>query len=153
MDCDDSTSHVTMDVFKTRLVTLLSISYRVRLDLTNLYTDFVSFHHLCLFLLVEVFLLSLTLFIHPCFKVGILFYHRLWLGCVHFMCNLLSQLWHSLYNWSSGSSGSRRTVNVVFVLFYALYVLGSASIVCWVIYSHSFPTFPTIAASVEQVHN
>ena len=43
--------------------------FRVYIDLTNLITDFVSSRHLSLFLLVECSLLSLTLLIHPCFKV------------------------------------------------------------------------------------
>ena len=55
--------------FKMTTSMLFYFVHRVRLDLTNLYTDFVSLHHFCLFLVVETCLLSLTLFIHPCFKV------------------------------------------------------------------------------------
>ena len=65
----------------------------------------------------------------------------------------LLQIWHSLYNWSSESSRSRKAINIFFALLYVVYVLGSAAVVCWVIYAHSLPTFPTIAASVEQVRS
>lgn len=122
---------------------------RVHLDLTNLYT---SFHHLCLFLLLEVYLLTLTFFIHPCFKVGVRLQLSLDLSvhvhvCIHV---LYLQLWQFLYERSSASiSGG---VNLFFIILYAAYVLGTAAVVCWAIYTYSFPTFPTIAASVEQVH-
>ena len=53
---------------------------------------------------------------------------------------LLLQLWHSLYNWSSGSSRNKKAINVFFALLYVVYVLGSAAVVCWVIYAHSLPS-------------
>ena len=45
---------------------------RVYLDLTSLYTDLISFHHICSFLLLETFLLTLTLEVYPFFKVATL---------------------------------------------------------------------------------
>ena len=135
--------------FKITTSMLFYFVLRVRLDLTNLYTDFVSLHHFCLFLVVESCLLSLTLFIHPCFKVWLKSSHHGLFVSLYFITSFVLQLWHYLYKGSSGSS--RRGINIFFVVLYALYVLGSAAMVCWVIYTHSFPTFAAIATSVEQV--
>ena len=121
---------------------------RVYLDLTSLFTDLISFHHICSFLLLEAFLLTLTLEVYPCFKVR-WDHMQLFPGLIIIIIMIVSQLWHIVYQQSSGSN--RKWSNLFFVVLYALHVLGSAGVVCWVIFTHSFPTFLTIAASVEQV--
>lgn len=119
---------------------------RVYLDLTSLYTDLISFHHICWFLLLEAFLLTLTLEVYPCFKV-------VWDRQLLFISLIVAypyfQLWHTIYQHSSHSS--RKWINLFFAMLYAVYAFGSAGVACWVIFAHSFPTFLTIAASVEQV--
>jgi hypothetical protein len=121
---------------------------RVYLDLTSLYTDLISLHHICWFLLLEAFLLTLTLGVYPCFKV--IQDHQLLLFPLFTITYSCFQLWHTVYQQSSDSS--RKWINLFFAMLYAVYVLGSAGVVCWVVFGHSFPTFLTIAASVEQVH-